>query len=136
MPRESIAMTPLEMSSFVGAQKWVVLGTLDPDGSPWADVVASYIEDDRLVFGVQAGSRSDNNIERDPRVVCMTDQYPTYYEIKGVTAHGSAELVTDPSVFARLPEDPISQNSTKRRAYAIHLDDITSFDFTKIKAKV
>lgn len=129
-------MTPAELSAFLGAQKWVVLGTLDNDASPWADVVSSYVEEDHLIIGVQADSRSNNNIQRDPRIVCMTDQYPTYYEIKGVTAHGRAELVTDPSVVARLPEDPIVGHSTNRLAYTIPLDDITSFDFTKIKAKV
>ena len=83
-----------------------------------------------------AGTRAASNIQRDPRVVCMNDQYPTYYEIKGVTIHGRAEPVDDPALAARLPSDPIDRDAADRTVYAVPLDDVTSFDFTKIKAKV
>ncbi len=136
MPRESIAMSNEELSAFIGAKPWVVVGTLDEDGSPWGDVFASLIEGGRLIFAVPNGTRAASNIERDPRVVCMNDQYPTYYEIKGVTIHGHAERLGDPALAARLPSDPIDRNAADRAVYAVPLDDVTSFDFTKIKAKV
>ena len=136
MPRESIAMSTKEIATFIGSKKWVVLGTLNNDGSPSGDVVASALHGNRLVFGVPSGTRASVNIERDPRVVCMTDQYPTYYEIKGVAVHGRAERVTDTSLSERLPKDPIRPARTKGYAYAILLDDVTSFDFTKIKSKL
>lgn len=136
MPRESIAMSDEELTDFIGAKPWVVVGTLDEDGSPWGDVAASLIEGGQLIFAVPKGTRAAANIERDPRVVCMNDQYPTYYEIKGVTIHGSAERLDDPALAARLPSDPIERNAADRTVYAVPLDDVTSFDFTKIKAKV
>ena len=136
MPRESIAMSAEELTAFIGAKPWVVVGTLDEDGSPWGDVAASLIDGRRLVFAVPNGTRAAANIERDPRVVCMNDQYPTYYEIKGVTIHGRAEPVDDPALAARLPSDPIDRNAADRTVYAVPLNDVTSFDFTKIKAKV
>ena len=136
MPRESIAMSNEELTAFLGAKPWVVVGTLDQDGSPWGDLAASLIDGGRLVFAVPAGTRAAANIERDPRVVCMNDQYPTYYEIKGVTVHGRAERLKDPALAARLPADPIDRGAADRAFYAVPLDDITSFDFTKIKAKV
>ena len=136
MPRESIAMSNEELSAFIGAKPWIVVGTLDEDGSPWGDVAASLIEGGRLIFAVPDETRAAANIERDPRVVCMNDQYPTYYEIKGVTIHGRAEPVDDPALAARLPSDPIDREAADRTVYAVPLDDVTSFDFTKIKAKV
>ena len=136
MPRESIAMSNEELSAFISAKPWVVVGTLDEDGSPWGDVAASLIEGGRLIFAVPAGTRAAANIERDPRVVCMNDQYPTYYEIKGVTIHGRAQRLDDPAIAARLPSDPIDRDAADRTVYAVPLDDVTSFDFTKIKAKV
>ncbi len=136
MPRESIAMSNEELTDFIGAKPWVVVGTLDEDGSPWGDVSASLIEGGQLIFAVPNGTRAAANIERDPRVVCMNDQYPTYYEIKGVTIHGRAQRLDDPALMARLPSDPIDRNAADRTVYAVPLDDITSFDFTKIKAKV
>jgi len=136
MPRESIAMSNEELTDFIGAKPWVVVGTLDEDGSPWGDVAASLVEDGQLIFALPTGTRAAANIERDPRVVCMNDQYPTYYEIKGVTIHGHARRLDDPALAARLPSDPIERNAADRTAYAVPLDDVTSFDFTKIKAKV
>ena len=136
MARESIAMSTEEVAAFIGPKPWIVLGTLDEDGSPWGDLAASLIDGERIVFAVPAGTRAAANIERDPRVVCMNDQYPIYYEIKGVTAHGQAERLDDPALAERLPPDPIHRGSADRLVYAIPLDDITSFDFTKIKAKV
>lgn len=136
MPRESIAMSNEELTAFIGAKPWVVVGTLDEDGSPWGDVAASLINGARLIFAVPNGTRAAANIERDPRVVCMNDQYPTYYEIKGVTIHGQAERLDDDALAARLPSDPIDRNAADRTVYAVPLDDVTSFDFTKIKAKV
>ena len=136
MPRESIAMSNEELSAFIGAKPWIVVGTLDEDGSPWGDVAASLIEGGRLIFAVPNGTRAAANIERDPRVVCMNDQYPTYYGIKGVTIHGHAEPVDDPAIAARLPSDPIDRDAADRTVYAVPLEDVTSFDFTKIKAKV
>lgn len=136
MPRESIAMSNEELTDFIGAKPWVVVGTLDVDGSPWGDVAASLIEGGQLIFAVPNGTRAAANIERDPRVVCMNDQYPTYYEIKGVTIHGRAQRLDDPALAVRLPSDPIDRNAADRTVYAVPLDDVTSFDFTKIKAKV
>ena len=136
MPRESIAMSNEELTTFLGAKPWVVVGTLDQDGSPWGDLAASLIDGERLVFAVPAGTRAAANIERDPRVVCMNDQYPTYYEIKGVTIHGRAQRLDDPALEQRLSADPINRGASDRAVYTVPLDDITSFDFTKIKAKV
>ena len=136
MARESIAMSADEMAEFVGAKKWIVLGTLDEDASPRGDVVASLLDGERLIFSVSRGTRASANIERDARVVCMTDQYPAYYEIKGVTAHGRAEREENASLAERLPADPLDGKTADRQTYAIPLDDVTSFDFTKINAKL
>ena len=137
MARESIAMSTEEVAAFIGPKPWIVLGTLDEDGSPWGDLAASLIDGERIVFAVPAGTRAAANIERDPHVVCMNDQYPTYYEIKGRHRPRPAPSVwtTRPSPSVFLP-DPIDRGAADRLVYAIPLDDITSFDFTKIKAKV
>ena len=114
MPREPIAMSTEEVAAFIGPKPWIVLGTLDEDGSPWGDLAASLIDGERIVFAVPAGTRAAANIERDPRVVCMNDQYPTYYEIKGVTVHGRPSVWTtrrSPGVFP-----PTPSTATRRAA--------------------
>ena len=136
MPRESIAMSHGEVIDFLQDKRWMVLGTIDGDGGPWADAVACVLREETLVFRVPASSRSYANMQRDGRVCLATDQYPTYYEIKGVTAHGHARLVGGGGVLAGVP-DPVQPGDEGDGAlYAISLDDVASFDFAKIKNKV
>ena len=142
MPRESIAMALEESVDFLKTQRWVALGTLEPDGAPWSDAAAFALEGCTLYFKVPVGSRSRANIQRDDRVCCATDQWPSYYEIKGVTAHGRARRVTGgeasraEAALAGVP-DPVEPGASMEMAlYAIPLDDLVAFDFAKIKRKV
>ncbi len=124
MAREAVAMTPDELRAFLGAQRWIVLATLDPDGTPVADVAPVRLDGQRLCFAVPRDSHADDNIRRDPRVACAADEFPTYYEIRGAIAHGTAEAQ---SPHASLAPDWVE--------YAIRLDDVASFDFKKIRNK-
>jgi nitroimidazol reductase NimA-like FMN-containing flavoprotein (pyridoxamine 5'-phosphate oxidase superfamily) len=122
MGRESIAMTRDELVAFLGAQRWMVLGTIDPDGGPAGDLVPVRLDGDRLRFAVARGSRAAENVARDPRVCCAADEFPTYYEIRGAVVHGRAEADgTDDRLGADWGE------------WALPLDDVASFDFRKIR---
>ena len=138
MPRESISITLEESAEFLAAQDWVVLATLEPDGSPWADVVPSVMHDGRLFFRVLANSRSGRNIRRDARVCCTQDQNPSYYEIKGVIVHGVAQALPSDAIPPELVvrTDPLRPNEPPSGdCYSIELTDVASFDFRKIKAR-
>lgn len=126
MPRESIAMSAAELADLLGTTPWVVLGTLGPDGGPQGSLAASALTGERLCFAVRRGSTAHTNIERDPRVCCSTDEYPTYYAIRGATAHGTAQ----PS------EPPASLRTPELVTFSIALDDVVSFDFSKIERRV
>ena len=121
MPHEAIEMTRAEMLAFFGAQRWVALATLDPDGTPVGDVVPVLLDDERLCFAVPRGSRAHDNVARDPRVCCASDEFPSYYEIRGATAHGRAEV---------RPGDRLGPDWVE---YVLALDDVASFDFRKIR---
>ena len=58
------------------------------------------------------------------------DEYPTYYEIRGVTVHGRAEPVDDPQLTRRVGLD-----GADLQIFALALDDVLSFDFAKIERK-
>lgn len=124
MAREDIAMTPDELRAFFAAQRWVALSTLDADGTPIADVAPVRLDGERLCFAVARGSRSDDNIARDPRVACAADEFPTYYEIRGAVAHGTA-----------VPHATVTSLGPDWVEYAIPLDDVASFDFKRIRNK-
>jgi nitroimidazol reductase NimA-like FMN-containing flavoprotein (pyridoxamine 5'-phosphate oxidase superfamily) len=121
VPRERIAMSDDELREFLGAQRWVALATLDDDGTPVGDVAPARLAGDRLCFAVPRGSRAHEAIVRDPRVACAADEFPSYYEIRGVVVHGRAE--------------PLADGGGDWIEYAIALDDVASFDFRKIRGK-
>jgi nitroimidazol reductase NimA-like FMN-containing flavoprotein (pyridoxamine 5'-phosphate oxidase superfamily) len=122
--REQIALTRDELTTFLAAQRWVTLATLDADGTPAAEIVPAVLDGERLCFAVARGSHAHENVERDPRVACAADEFPSYYEIRGVTVHGRAE--------SRAPGDRLGADWVE---YAVPLDDTFSFDFRKIRSK-
>ena len=125
MGRESIAMSDGELRAFLGGVRQVVVAVLGEGGEPLGALARCTLVKDQLVF-ILAESRLCALLERDPRVCCATDAYPTYYEIRGMTAHGCAQRA----------ERPSSLEAVDGVAYAIDLDDVVSFDFAKIQAKV
>ena len=148
MPRESIAMTYEAVLAVLKEERWAALGTVDQVAGVWPDIVPMTLEGERVYFRVAVGSRSQANIERDDRVCCAVDRYPTYYEIKGITAHGHAKPVGDDAA-ERVSQaldgagypigaamDTVDAAADKNGLiYSIGLDDLTSFDFTKIVKK-
>ena len=142
MARERIAMPQDEAVALLADQRWVVLATLDTDGSPWADLAACALEGDALYFRVCRGTRSHGNVERDPRVCCSIDVFPSYYEIRGASLHGAARRVDDASLRTNLgerlahPGVPVADDTGDRSdLYALPLDDVFSFDFGRIKSQ-
>ena len=131
MPRESIAMTPGELREFLAGMRWALLATLAPDGSPRGSAVRARLEAEHVCFVVTRGGQTHADLERDARACLATDQYPTYYEIKGASLHGVvlplAEPVAAPETLVLGPDE---------LAYALPLDDVVSFDFGKIERKL
>lgn len=124
MARESIAMSHGELREFLERTSQVVVGTLGTSGEPVGTLASCALVGDELVFALPDGpARSD--VERDPRVCCAADEYPSYYEIRGMTAHGTARPIEAPPGLAG-----------QGAAYAIDLDDVVSFDFGKIGDRV
>jgi nitroimidazol reductase NimA-like FMN-containing flavoprotein (pyridoxamine 5'-phosphate oxidase superfamily) len=124
MPRETdLTMSPDEIRSFIRSEGLIVLGTVEPDHTPFAEALPCDTADDALTFTVPIGSRSSRNIERSPQVCAVIENdEERYYHMRSVTVHGTALL--------------IEKNTDRDEArYSLPLDDIISFDFSKIKLK-
>jgi hypothetical protein len=145
MAREhaDIKMTPEELHEFLGSDRRLVVATLGPDDSPWGDVVAYAYVDRRVYFRVPAGTRSAENIGRDPRVCCVVENKPadsSYYGIKGAILHGTVtearphDDAAALEALAAIP-DPVDAGVTGGATYWIGTDDSTSFVFAKIQGR-
>ena len=77
-------MTPDEVKSFLATQDTMVIATL-ADGASTGTVARARLDGDQLVFVVADADPAVDQIARDDRVCCVIDQFPSYYEIKGVS---------------------------------------------------
>lgn len=138
MPREFISMTPEEIVEFVSGETRCIVATLDPDGSPWGDAAACLYRDGRLYFRVAEGSRSARNLRGDPRVCCtLESMHSVYYSAIAAMVHGRAVAVAD---AASLPElqarpDPVTKTPIAGPVFSVDLDNVVSFDFSKINRR-
>ncbi|MET7766095.1 PPOX class F420-dependent oxidoreductase [Streptomyces sp. NPDC005336] len=83
---------------------FVVIGTIQPDGSPQMSPVWVKRDGDELLFSTTMGRRKQKNIERDPRVSVLVqspDDPYQYAEIRGTatyTTEGAQELIDELSL--------------------------------------
>jgi PPOX class probable F420-dependent enzyme len=83
---------------------FLVLGTVNADGSPQSSVIWAKRDGDEVVFSTIRGRRKTRNIQRDPRVtLCAYDPVDPYHyiEIRGtvtLTEDGGPELIQELSL--------------------------------------
>jgi hypothetical protein len=115
-PRADIRMSMAEVAAFLARQSRAVVVALDGD-APVGTVASAELVGGGWRVTLGPGDDVARLLAADDRVCVLVDEYPTYYEIKGVAAHGRA---ADRSV------------SDGRLTFTLPLDDVTSFDFGKI----
>ena len=95
---------PENVKALLDAPTFVVVTTINPDGSPHATVLWIKHDGDDLLFSTVRGRRKTKNMERDPRVsVCAYDprQPYAYFSVNGevtLTEEGGRELIDELSV--------------------------------------
>ncbi|MFF5534292.1 PPOX class F420-dependent oxidoreductase [Streptomyces cinerochromogenes] len=81
------------LKSVLDGKVFIVVGTVQPDGSPQLSPVWVMRDGDDLLFSTTADRRKYRNLDRDPRVtvaVLNPDEPYEYAEIRG-----TAEMTTD-----------------------------------------
>jgi hypothetical protein len=109
-------MTGDEIAAFLATQARAVVVAVDGD-APVGTVASVALADDGWHVTLHADDDVARLVAADDRVCVVVDQFPTYYEIKGVAAHGRA---TRQSLDGG------------RLSFTLALDDVTSFDFGKL----
>ena len=66
---------PDNAKRLLDAAPFVVISTLNPDGSPQASVVWAKRDGDDLLISTTRGRRKCRNLERDPRAMIATREY-------------------------------------------------------------
>ena len=93
--RDLVKMTEAEAAEFLTESKKVQVATVNPDGSPHLTTLFYVVEDGRIAFWTYGRSQKIKNLERDPRITCLVETGDDYFELRGVSVSGTAEIITD-----------------------------------------
>jgi len=93
--RDLVKMSEAEVAEFLTESKKVQVATIDPDGSPHLTTLFYVVQDGRIAFWTYGRSQKIKNLERDPRITCLVETGDDYFELRGVSLSGTAEIVTD-----------------------------------------
>jgi hypothetical protein len=116
-------MSDDQVRQLVATEGFLVLGTLDGAGPPLASIAPCRPDEAGLTFAVPVDSREAQNLRRDPRACAVIENAERdFYRIRCATVHGSA---------VRMFVDPDSQ----LEFYRLPLDDVVSFDFSRIQRR-
>ncbi len=99
--RETIAMTPTELSAYLAEQRRIILITNGANGLPHP-VPMNYGVDEqgRIVIVTFRKSQKVKNLERDPRATLLVESGETYGELKSAILYCDTEIITDVEVIA------------------------------------
>jgi PPOX class probable F420-dependent enzyme len=150
--RDAVRMNGAEIADFLGDNVKVQVASLGRDGAPHLTTLFYVVLDGRIAFWTYARSQKVRNLERDPRVSALVEDGTDYFELRGVSITGTAELVRDPDrileigsavavrmVGAKSLDDlgevgreMVEKQATKRVAVVVHPDHVASWDHRKL----
>lgn len=153
--RAAVAMGPEEVAGFLAANLKVQVATNGHDGYPHLTTLFYVLDDDgRIAFWTYARSQKIRNLERDPRVTALVEDGVDYFELRGASLRGTAEIVRDPerifaigaavatrmvgaASFAELGEigrAGVESQAAKRVGVVVHPERIATWDHRKMAA--
>ena len=150
--RDRVTMTADEANALLAGSRKLQLATINPDGTPHLVTMFYVMQDGQIAFWTYRASQKARNLARDPRVTCLVEDGTDYFELRGVSINGTAELVRDhdrihaigaavatrmvgASSFEELGDigrDMVDKQATKRIAVIIHPEHVATWDHRKM----
>ena len=150
--RDAVRMTDAEIEGFLAANLKVQVASLGKEGEPHLSTLFYVVQQGRIAFWTYGRSQKIRNLERDPRVSALVEDGTDYFELRGVSISGRAEIVRDPEGvweigsgvatrmvgaqdFEELGEigrAEVERQATKRVGVVIHPDSMASWDHSKM----
>ena len=150
--RDAVRMSDDEVVAFLADNLKVQVATTGRDGVPHLTTLFYVVDDGRIAFWTYGSSQKIRNLERDPRLSCLVEDGTDYFELRGVSITGKAELVRDPdrireigsavatrmvgaASFEELGEvgrAQVERQVTKRVGVVVHPEHVASWDHRKL----
>ena len=94
--RETIAMTPQELSAYLAEQRRIILITNGANGLPHPMPMNYGLDEQgRIIIATFRKSQKVKNLERDPRATLLVESGDTYAELKSAILYCNVEIIAD-----------------------------------------
>ncbi|MCW2792416.1 MAG: pyridoxamine 5-phosphate oxidase [Nocardioides sp.] len=151
--RDAVKMSEQEVSDFLHANLKVQVASVGKDGAPHLSTLFYIVlETGEIAFWTYGRSQKIRNLERDPRISALVEDGTDYFELRGVSMTGTAELVRDhdrileigSAVAVRMVgattlddlgdigREAVEKQATKRVAVIVRPDHVATWDHRKM----
>jgi PPOX class probable F420-dependent enzyme len=152
--RSAVAMTDEEVAAYLDSSLKVQVASIGADGAPHLTTLFYVVHDGQIAFWTYEKSQKVRNLDRDPRITCLVETGNDYFELKGVSVQGTAEVIRDKdrireigtkvvvamsgvNTFEELGDvghDIVERQVQKRVAIVVTPTKVASWDHSKMKA--
>lgn len=150
--RDQVKLSEEEVQGLLDENLKVQVAANGRDGFPHLTTLFYVVLDGKIAFWTYGRSQKILNLERDPRVTALVEDGTDYFELRGVSIEGRAEIVRDhdaifeigSAVATRmvgadsfealgdLGRQTVEKQATKRVGVIIHPDRVASWDHRKM----
>lgn len=150
--REKVRLSEAEVQGLLGENIKVQVAANGHDGHPHLTTLFYVVRDGRIAFWTYGRSQKIVNLERDPRVTALVEDGTDYFELRGVSIEGRAEIVRDRETILEIGKavsvrmfgvdsfealgdvgaQTVEKQADKRVGVIIHPDRVASWDHRKM----
>ncbi|GAA3519898.1 pyridoxamine 5'-phosphate oxidase family protein [Nocardioides daeguensis] len=150
--RDKVKLSEEEVQGLLEENLKVQVAANGVAGFPHLTTLFYVVRDGKIAFWTYGRSQKILNLERDPRVTALVEDGTDYFELRGVSIEGRAEIVRDHDTileigsavatrmvgadsFESLGEigmKAVEKQATKRVGVVIHPERVASWDHRKM----
>lgn len=150
--RDQVKLTDAEVEQLLAENLKVQVAANGRDGFPHLTTLFYVVLDGKIAFWTYGRSQKILNLERDPRVSALVEDGVDYFELRGVSIEGRAEVVRDRDAILEIGKavstrmfgvesfealgdigrETVEKQATKRVGVIIHPDRVASWDHRKM----
>ncbi|WP_436700932.1 pyridoxamine 5'-phosphate oxidase family protein [Nocardioides sp. BYT-33-1] len=150
--RDQVKLTEEEVQGLLRENLKVQVAANGRDGFPHLTTLFYVVQDGRIAFWTYGRSQKILNLDRDPRVTALVEDGTDYFELRGVSIEGRAEIVRDHDrileigkavsvrmfgvdsfeALGEIGAQTVEKQATKRVGVIIHPERVASWDHRKM----
>lgn len=150
--RDQVKLTDAEVEQLLDENLKVQVAANGREGFPHLTTLFYVVLDGKIAFWTYGRSQKILNLERDPRVSALVEDGVDYFELRGVSIEGRAEIVRDRDAILEIGKavstrmfgvesfealgdigrETVEKQATKRVGVIIHPDRVASWDHRKM----